>query len=169
MKDWRVRSIRWGWEAQTEHVQVAGDVVCCVLLRMSPRARTAMRTDSSWSARAIGGDEGQWGRWRGDRGLGGGGLESRERREDEQPLWMREAHEFDAHHATTFTCVAPPIQILSSRPSVPHRELVLPSPERPSSFQTNNLRQNSNTSTRQLSTTWESGALTPDTTLNKQI
>ena len=37
-----------------KYSHVCGEELLCVLLRMSPSARTAMRTDSSWSARAIG-------------------------------------------------------------------------------------------------------------------
>ena len=37
-----------------KYSHVCGEELLCVLLRMSPRARTAMRTDSSWSARAMG-------------------------------------------------------------------------------------------------------------------
>lgn len=102
----------------------------CALFRMSPRARTAMRTDSSWSARAMAGQLGA---------MGGGreamaGSEGRAER-DEDVLGMRtdgsqrahsrslrqstKAHAF--RRAIAFTCPSPPPFNLIASPTLsPH-------------------------------------------------
>ena len=47
-----------------------------------------------------------------------------------RPLGMREAHEFHTHHATAFTCIPRPFNLIEPPVAVPHR-LPLPKPRAP--------------------------------------
>lgn len=113
--------------------------------------------------------EGHWGMSGTVEGGAEGWSEWVGKRRDERtssPLGIQEAHEFHPHHATPFTCVPSPIQILSSRPLLLQSRApeLLPNElvqQPPLEFE--RLRA------RQLSTTWESRPLTADTALSKQI